>query len=272
MLLALASTLPKSIYLSDSPVPKELKLILIFLKGLPDFTYSIFSPFNPECKLIALESLLPFNKRPVTPDLLNAEVITVFTVDGIVISPVNEVSFIKACWPIYSKPSFNSTLLKFLFAPKANLSICFTVEGSLIVVSELAEKAPWSIVLTPSGITTDVSFFLPKAPLPIVVTAFPLIFSGITTSVSVPLYFLIVPLLASKSKSFSRVASCFCGTSLAYMFTGAYPITIANINSHEIILLFFILSSFYFDNCCINNRIFQPIKAVKTLPFRYTLL
>ena len=246
MLLTLALTLPKSRYLSDSPVPKELKLILIFLKGLSDFTYSIFSPFNPECKLTALEFLSPFNKIPVTPVLLKADVITVFTVDGIVISPANEVSEKNACWPIYSKPSFNSTLLKFLFAPKANLSICFTVEGSLIVVSELAEKAPWSIVSTPSGITTEVSPFLPKAPLPIVVTVFPLIFSGITTSVAVPLYFLIVPLLTSKSKTLSAVTSFFCGTSLAYMFTGANPITIAKISIHEIILFLFILSSSFF--------------------------
>ena len=244
MLLTLTSTLPKSRYLSASAIPKELKLILIFLKGLSDFTNCITSPFNPECKLTVLEFLSPFNKSPVTPDLSKADVITVFTVDGIVISPVNEESFIKARWPINSNPSFNSTLLKLLFAAKAILSIFLTVEGSLIVVNRLAVKAPCPIVSTPSGITTEVSFFFPKACLPIVITDFLFIFSGITTSVAVPLYFLIVPVLASKSKSLSAATSCFCGTPLAYMFTGANPITIAKISIHEIIRFLFIFPPF----------------------------
>ena len=96
--------------------------------------------------------------------------------------------------PKVSSPSSALSPIKILWP------IVFNESGKLIVLSFVFPiKACSAIVSKPSGRTILVKFFFPAiAPLPICFTATPLISFGTTTSSAVPLYFLIVPLLASK--------------------------------------------------------------------------
>ena len=98
----------------------------------------------------------------------------------------------KAKPSILVNPSGNSTFSKLLHPENAEDSNFVTPDGIFILVILLCEKG---LYLTP-----------PSSSLPIFVTFFPSIVSGIITSVSVPLYpvMLIVP---SSNTSYSKIPS-----------------------------------------------------------------
>lgn len=90
-------------------------------------------------------------------------------------------------------------LFKLVQLLKAEKPINVTELGIEIFVNwEQNAKASSGIEVTESGIVTLVTADLSKAPWPIVSTVTPLILEGMTTTVSLSAYFVIVPVVGLK--------------------------------------------------------------------------
>lgn len=114
--------------------------------------------------------------------------------------------FIKALGPIDVTLSgmFKVTNSFFIKLP---IPIVVIPSGIVIDFKAFPKKATSSISFIDFGSFTEVNFLFAKALLPIDVTFCPLIVSGITISVSVPIYLVILP--SENSKSLSSLISPF---------------------------------------------------------------